>query len=598
MAFDLRFARRCSRAALPLLFAPLLALVGCQAPLKNTVDVEALIASSPDADYVSGRALGLGEPEVLNDKDFVYAVAFDDASSEVAFVHHVTTDMELTVSTVDPAAERFRTPVNHHRYDVEDVVFLERGAAGRFVVTPSRQGIVRRFRASDGAAAGELIYGQPLLRVAVNPSETLLALGSADGRVLLLDAVTLAFRGEAHPHKDEVQGVAFLDDRRLLTTSFDGTLVESRIEPGAPEVFSVPSTKLEGSALAFLAHLDGVKAVTTVRDLRQPSHAISTAAVARLGLKPALDAEPLIVVTPLGPQPRPAVELGDLQVRYLSFGPQLAAVCDECVPEGAELVLGRPAHVRATFGDDFAAGETLVKSLGTSAGAIPKAAPAPAPVETAPPPVEGAPALAPPAAAAPVEPAPVEPAPVEPALPLPGSLVLVEQRRLSLPGPGTDVDVDGRARRAVVAYSHARAERNPDLYQAEKDGIYPPPSPASGAVIVDLAKWELGRRLIGHEGFTVTAAISPDGKTVVSGGWDKRFLVFDVESGKQITERELAWLLRRVRFSPDGRFLAAAAWTPTNPIGEGHSDPALLIYPVVFEDPTTTSGARAVSQAN
>lgn len=551
----------------------LLALAGCHEPLKNTVDVKALIESSPDAAFVSGQALGLGEPEVLNDKDFVYAVAFDPGSSAVAFVHHVKVDMELTVSSLDPAAERFRKPVNHHQYDVEDVTFLgggggdhggaEADAGDHFVVTPSRQGTVRRFRASDGAPAGELIYGQPLLRLAVNPSQTLIALGSADGRVLLLDAATLAFRGEARPHEDEVRGIVFLDDRRVLTASFDGTLVESLVTPGAPEVHAVRSTKLDAGAQAFLAHLDGVKAVSTVRDLRQPSHAITRAAVERLGLKPLLDAAPLPVVTPLGPEVRPVVALGELQVRYLSFGAATAAVCDECVPDGAELVLGRPALARAAFGDDFSAGETLVKA-GVTQGL---------------PVVDGEAALA-------------------PAEAIGGALLLVEQRRLALPGPGTDVDVDKRRRTAVVAYSHARAERDPDLYEAEKKGVYPPPSAASAALIVDLARWELGRRLVGHTGFTVTAAISPDGKTVASGGWDKRFIVFDVESGRKITERELAWLLRRVRFSPDGRFLAAAAWTPANPIGDGKSEPALLVYPVVFEGPTTaTAPSNVASQA-
>lgn len=563
------------------LCAVLVALAGCHEPLKNQVDVKALIAEAPEEAFLSGRALGLGEPSVLNEKDFVYAVAFDEASDEVAFVHHVTTNMELTVSGVEPVAERFRRAVNHHQYDVEDVAFVERGDEGRWLVTPSRQGIARRFRAADGTPDGELIYGQPLLRVAVNPSATLIAFGSADGRVLLLDAKTLAFRGESRPHTDEVQGVAFLDDRRLLSTGFDGVLVESLIEAGAPERFSMRSSKLEGGGQAFLAHLDGVKAIATVRDIRQPSHAISQAAVVRLGLKPLLDAAPLPVQTPLGVELRPVVDLGELQARYLSFGPSTAAVCDECVPEGAELVLGLPALRRAAFGDDFAASETLVK-----AGATPGL---PAPVLEAP-----APAAEGDEAPAPTPAVVMEP----PAEVVAGALLLVEKRRLTLPGPGTDIDVDSRGRMAVVAYSHAKAQRDPDLYTAEKKGIYPPPSPASAGVLIDLERWELGRRLVGHTGFTVTAAISPDGKTVVTGGWDKRVIVYDVESGKKITERELAWLLRRLRFSPDGRMLAVAAWTPTNPIGEGKSEPSLLVYPVVFDEPTTTtSGDGAVSRA-
>lgn len=584
----------------PLLGAcALLTLVGCHEPLRNTVDVKALIESAEGAGYVSGRALGLGAPDVLNDKDFVYALAFDEASREVAFVHHVTTHMELTLSALEPVDERFRTPVNHHQYDVEDVLFLERAGGERFLITPSRQGIARRFRVADGTEAGELIYGQALLRVAKNPSGTLLALGGADGRVLLLDAETLTFRGEARPHRDEVHGLAFTDDRTLLSASFDGSLVESVIEPGAPDTVALPSTQLASGAQGFLAHLDGGRAISATRDVRQPNHAISSAAVKRLALKPALDAEPLAVMTPLGLEARPVVELGELQVRYLSFGPSLAAVCDECVPPGAELVLGMPALERATFGDDLAASETLVRAAARSSSSQAPATNEPTSLEAPAdePATEDSAATEEPA---PAEPATEEPAPVpppartvEPAQPIAGALLLVEKRRLTLPGPGTDLDVDGRRRLAVVAYSHARAERSPALYEAEKKGIYPPPSPASAAVLVDLTRFELGRTFVGHEGFTVTAALSPDGKTVATGGWDKRFFVFDAESGQKITERKLAWLLRRVRFSPDGRFLAAAAWTPTNPIGEGKSDPALLVYPVVFQDPAVAEASGA-----
>jgi hypothetical protein len=173
---------------------------------------------------------------------------------------------------------------------------------------------------------------------------------------------------------------------------------------------------------------------------------------------------------------------------------------------------------------------------------------------------------------------------------VPGSLLLIESRRVKLPGPGNDVNIDARGMRAVVAYSHAPAVRDPDIYDEEKKDNYPPASPASGAVLVDMETFELGRRLVGHRGFTVTADISPDGRTVVSGGWDKRFIIFDAETGQTIQERKLAWLLRRVRFSHDGRLLAVAAWTPVNPFGEGESEPALIIYPVVFDTPTAADG--------
>jgi WD40 repeat protein len=521
----------------------LLALLGCRAPLQNQVDVKALIADSKEPAFLSGRALGLGEPAVINNKDFVYAVAFDPEGRELAFVHHVTTNMELTVGTLEPFAARFTRPVNHHQFDVEDVALMGEADA-RFIATPSRQGIARRFSAQDGAPDAELIYGEPLLRIAHNPSQTLLAFGSSQGRVLLVDAKTFALRGEARLHEDEVQGLVFLDDRTLLSASFDGSMVKSRVQAGAPEALALAASALEGGAQTFLAHLDGKRGVAAVRDQRQPANVVTRAAVQRLGLPPVLERQ-LLVITPLGPELRPVVELGEVQLRAYTLGASFAAVCDGCVPEGAELVLGQPALRRALFGDDFSAKVVLVKP-GLTTG------------------LEAEEGEKPMAAAE-------------------GALVLVEEARLALPGSATDLVLDARRRLALVSYSHAKAERSPELYEAEKKGTYPPPSPTSGAVLVDLASFELGRRLVGHKGFTVTAALSPDGRTAVTGGWDKRLLVFDVESGKLVTERKLAWLARRARFSGDGRLLAVASWTPTNPIGEGKSDPSLLVYPVVFD---------------
>ena len=51
--------------------------------------------------YLTGTPIGLGSPEVVNRRDFVYALDFGD-DDLVAFVHHVTTSMELTATQVEP----------------------------------------------------------------------------------------------------------------------------------------------------------------------------------------------------------------------------------------------------------------------------------------------------------------------------------------------------------------------------------------------------------------------------------------------------------------------------------------------------------------
>lgn len=538
MPYSLRHARPGSA----LLVGLSLSLACATAP-PTELDVRQLVdlAAAPRD---PSSPLKLEAPRVLNRSDFVYALAFTPDSQRLAYVHHVTVDMELSVQETDARTPAWRRPINHHQYDVEDVAFMqspsERVSA---LAVPSRQGIARRF--DEGLEAPDaFVYGAALTRVAVSPSGAVVAFGGADGRVLLLDAERWAFLGEAQVHEDEVQGLSFLSDDRLLSVSFDGTVRESRLERGTPRRFSVHATRLDDGARAFLAHLDGKRALTVVRDVRQPMSVISSAAVARLGLAPLLDQAPATVVTPLGPELRPVVDVGELQLRYLRVGPLRAAVCDECVPRGAELVLGAPVLRHVLLGDDL--GQSKVWVSQTTGTAEEKNDDGEPPFVSA----------------------------------VDDAVQLVEARRTALPGPACDLDVSPATGHAVVAYSHTRARRDPDLYDAEKRGLYPPRSAASGAVLLDLATLKLGRRYVGHEGFTVTAALSPDGRTLATGGWDKRMVLFDVDTGEVITERRLGWLARRARFAPDGQRLAVASWTKANPIGDGASDPSLQVYPL------------------
>lgn len=480
----------------------------------------------------AGPPVGLGAPEIVNRRDFIYALDFG-AGGSLAFVHHVSTHMELSATGTWPLSPRFQEKVNASEFDIEDVLMVDAGPAKGCIVVPSRQGMLRAFDGATGAKQREYTAGTALLRVALSPDGSVLVASAADGRVFFFDPASFALKGSARLHDDEVRGLAFLPDGRLVTAGQDASLVVSTFSASAPEVVRVPTAPLKSGERVFLTHLDGVRAVSSVRDQRQPECAVSSAAVKRLELPMVADGTQLTANPATGPASYPAVELGRVVVGTLDLGPLRAAVCDECVPVGAELVLGGEALMRAVLADDVAKDELVVR-VGTGERAATSVA---------------------------------------------GAVSLAESKRVALPGPGTDLDVADTGA-VLVTFSHAKAERSFDLYDAEKHGNYPEPQQNSAASLVDLERGTLGRRFIGQRGFTVTGALSPDGRTVVTGGWDKRVLVFDAETGKQVAERQLAWLVRRVRFSHDGGTLGVAAWTPVNALNQGDSEPALLLYPL------------------
>lgn len=486
--------------------------------------------------YMSGAPVGLGPPEAVNRRDFIYALAFGPDGT-LAFTHHVTSNMELTVTGTAPLRPRFQQPVNPVEFDVEDVRVVAAGPARGAVIVPSRQGIVRAFDETNGALLRELILGVPLVRAAVSRDGALLAVGSADGRVLLLDAHSFALRGQARLHSDEVQGLAFLPDGRLVSAAFDKTLVVAAATPGGTPEARMPAARLPSGEKVFLAHLDGARAVSTTWLPRQTSTVITTAAVKRLGLAPASDGALVSVATSQGKSDVPAVELGRVVTQSLDLGPARAGVCDVCVPTGAELALAGEVLGRAVFLDDVARDEVVVK-----------------------------PSTAPDAATL-----------------SPQALTLTPQRTLTLPGPATDVDVNAGGV-VAVAFSHARAVRSYDLNEAERRGEFPALSPSSGAALVDVERGALGRTFSAHRGFTTTVAVSPDARTIVTGGWDRRVVVHDVASGAQVVARQLGWLVRRVRIAPDGRTLGVAAWTPVNALNSGDSEPSMVLYPLVLDD--------------
>jgi WD40 repeat protein len=541
----------------------------CVTTQEVDVDATERLRTAPPGSILTGAPLGLGEPIVVNRRDFIYALAFDPSTTQLAFVHHVSTEMELTVTGIAPLSPLFQEKLNKSEFDNEDVVFM-----GDRVVVPSRQGVLRALNRTNGALIAEVTLGEALLRVAVGKAHVFV--GSADGRVLIFDHA-LSFIGEARAHKDEVRGLAVLPDGRVLSAGADGSMKVHTVVAATRPVARMPASPLASGDQVFLTHLDGKHAVATIRDVRQASTVISRSAVKRLSLSPPAEGGELTIITAEGPRSLPAIALGELRLRTLSAGDVVAAVCDDCVPAGAELVLGQDVLGRVTLVEDVAAGEIVARPPDPVASSdAPVPAPAPSTAETT---AETTTTTPPTTTATPATMA------AAPAALVKGAVTLETKREIALPGSANDLNVNNG--HVLVTFSHEKAERSFDVHDRERKGDFPPPSPKSGAAIVDVDAGTFKTQFVNqHLGFAVTGAISADGRTVVTGGWDRRLLVFDAQTGALMTERSFSWVVRRVRCSENGALVGVAAWTPVNALNEGDSEPSMVLYPVALQSPS------------
>jgi WD40 repeat protein len=69
------------------------------------------------------------------------------------------------------------------------------------------------------------------------------------------------------------------------------------------------------------------------------------------------------------------------------------------------------------------------------------------------------------------------------------------------------------------------------------------------------------RRLDGHDQSVFTVVFSPNGKQLASCGWDDQTIrLWEVATGKRLTQFPGQAKVSRLGFSPDGRFLVSTGW--------------------------------------
>ncbi|MBF5046431.1 hypothetical protein FGE12_28720 [Aggregicoccus sp. 17bor-14] len=512
-------------------------LAGCaHAPPALSPQLTRALAAAGPGHFVTGEVAGLSRPAVLDRSDFTYALAWAPGSARVAFSHLAAQDFRLSQWALgeDRAPQRARErSVGPVDFEVEGLAYAP---DGRLLAAVGRDGQVHLYDAESGEERSRALLDGPLVSVAFHPQGRALVVGSAAGQLTVLEVPGLAFVDEVQGHADEVRGLDFAPDGTLYSGGWDGHLRSWEAQEGALEGARARlAFERAGGYLQVRGVLQGRVSLPFAVDLRAPALFVTAEAAGAAGLDVGALAETRVLPTPLGStQVRVARGLG-LRFKGLRLEGLEVVVCDACVPAGAQGVLGAPFAERVEMQVDEAARQVQLA-------------------------LRGAPAQAP-----------------------SRGLRLRARGDVALEGPVNDLSVDARGERLGVALSATRAQRTVEVYQRERAGLVEPPDARNAALLVEARSGRVLQRWARHAGVVSTAGISPDGRSVASGGWDKRLFVFTEGAQAPRAEETFGFSVRQVRFSPDGRRLGVAAWTPQTVTQE--SDPAAVLYDVAYRAP-------------
>lgn len=527
-------------------FAAALLLVGCKTTRGVSAGLLAQLKDTPGG-YLAGEVVDLNDYALLNNTDFVYSVAISSSGEKAAYSHLGPKNFQVGVWALGHRPRQIADPpINHYQFDVESLDF---SPDGQVIATASRDGAVRFFSAETGAPLGAYPTEEPLVAVAFHPSGRYVAAGSAKGLITILSFPAMQFAFEQRAHEGEVRTLAFTADGVLYSGGWDKSIVafDSSVEQVPTDSARLRFQRKGGYSLVR-GMVDEKAPASFAFDARVP-HVVVTTEVARAaGIDVPLLKDTVTVATPLGATVARVARGRTLTFKSLRAEGVDVVVCDACVPGEGHGILGEAFTQRYEVTFDEVAGEVLL--------AAKEKRPDVAKVEV---------------------------------------LALKPRNRMTFPWYVNDFSLDRSGRFLGVAFSEVKAERNREVYEREKKGIPEPIRDGNAGAIVDAHTGLIVRKWSRHEGVVSTAAISPDGTTLATGGWDKRVYVHSPLERKPL-EREFGWSVRRVRFSADGRYLVVAAWTPQNPLGDQSSNPSAVVYEVLYQAAEVQGGPTAVAR--